>query len=420
MANQFLADQVYSNVFLLLLKNQLQMGKLVDGRFSKEITDRNGRTISIKRPPQFIAKDGETLQVQDMVVGSTNVALDQYKNVHIDVGDLEDITSFNSLIESETMKSAASTLAHKINSFLSDLTLDFYGTSGTVGESIKTSQQFNKVHTQLMAQGVPNSDLNSVVSFEDGELIRGQLTATNIDTINRNALEKTRIPILSEIDLFATQALPVYTAGTRVAAATSLVAGAAQNVNYRAVKDTGTQVLNIDGQGAGVTFSRGETFQIAGVFAYDNRSEKVSPLLQTFVIRADAVADGLGAAALTISPPIIVPGTNDGVGTDTNSAFGTVSAAPADNAAITHLETAGATIEVRSAFHKRAITMVSAQLRKPFNGVSSFQSDPQTGIAIRYWRGSDISTGRHVHRFDTVYGGTNIQASLGARAYGAP
>ena len=420
MANQFLADQVYSNVFLLLLKNALQMGKLVDGRFSKEITDRNGRTISIKRPPQFIAKSGETLQVQDMVVGSAVVALDQYKNVHIDVGDLEDITSFNSLIESETMKSAASTLAHDVNNFLADLTLDFYGTAGTVGESIKTSQQFNKVHTQLMAQGSPNSDLNSVVSFEDGELIRGQLTATNITGINLNALQKTRIPILSEINLFATQALPTYTSGTRVSAATSLVAGAAQNVNYRTVKDAGTQTLDIDGQGAGVTYSRGETFQIAGVFAYDNRSQKTTPLLQTFVITADAVADGGGAVTLTISPPMIVPGTNDGVGTDTNTAFATVTAAPADNAAVTHLEAISTTTEVRSAFHKRAITMVSAQLRKPFTGVSSFQSDKETGIAIRYWRGSDINTGRHVHRFDMVYGGTNVQASLGARAYGAP
>lgn len=420
MANQFLADQTYSNVFLLLLKNQLQMGKLVDGRFSKEITDRNGRTISIKKPPQFVAKSGESLQVQDMVVGSTNVSLNQYKNVHIDVGDLEDITSFNELIKSETMKSAASTLAHDVNNFLADLTLDFYGTAGTVGETIKTSQQFNKVHTQLMAQGVPNADLSSVVSFEDGELIRGQLTGTDISGINRNALQKTRIPILSEIDLFATQALPTYTAGDRVAAATTLIDGAAQNVNYRDVKDTGTQSLVVDGQGSGVTMKRGETFTIAGVFSYDNRSQKPSPNLQVFTITADVTTAALGAVTLTISPAMIVPGTNDGVGTDTNTAFATVTAAPAENAVITHLEAADATIEVRSAFHKRAITMVSAQLRKPFTGVSSFQSDKETGIAIRYWRGSDISTGRHVHRFDMVYGGRTIQPALGARAYGAP
>jgi len=418
MANQFLNEQTYSNVMLLLLKNQLTMGRLVDGRFKNEVTDENGLKTSIKRPPQYIAKDGATLQKQDLISGSASVSVTQYKNVHMGIGDLESVQSFNALLRDSNMKSAASTLAHEVNSFLASKTLAFYGQSGTPGNVIASTQQFNRVHTQLMRQGVPNSDLSAVLDFEDSELIRGQLTGTNIDDVNRTALERTRIPIMSEIDIFATQALPSFTSGDRVSAGTTVINGASQNVNYRAVKDVLTQTLNVDGQAAGKTFKAGETFTIAGVFQYDNRSHNVLPQLQTFTITADAVADGVGAAALTVSPPIVVPNTNDGVSTDANTAFGTVSAAPADGAAVTHLEAASTSYRVRAAFHKRAIAMVSARLQAPFNGKFSFAQDPDTGIAIRYWRGSDIATGEHIHRWDMIFGAENVQPALGARPWG--
>ena len=53
MANQFLNEQVYANVMLLLVKNNLVMGKLVDTKFTNQVTDKNGLKISVKRPPRF-------------------------------------------------------------------------------------------------------------------------------------------------------------------------------------------------------------------------------------------------------------------------------------------------------------------------------------------------------------------------------
>jgi len=108
MANQFLDATEYSKVMLLLLKNALVAGRLVDGQFRNEVTDENGLTINIKRPPQFVAQDGEALFLQQIVTGQTQVKVDQYKNVHVDVGDLESIQSYNQLMQDSTMKSAAS------------------------------------------------------------------------------------------------------------------------------------------------------------------------------------------------------------------------------------------------------------------------------------------------------------------------
>lgn len=446
MANQFLNAQEYANVMLLLAKNQLVTGKLVNGKFRDEVTDENGLTISVKRPPRFARNNASafnaTLEAQDIVTGSVNLAVNQYAKVHINVGDIEYVQSFNALMRSETMKSAASTLAHQIDSYLQSKTAEFHSYVGTgtpatdPGNDIPSPADFNRVHTRLMDMGVPNADLSSTVLFNDGEKIRGSLIGGDISGVNRSALERTRIPILSEIDVYATQQCPSITNGTRVAAATTLIDNGTLSVNYRDVKTTMVQTIHVDGQAAGVTYVVGEILTIANVFAWDWRNNVRLPYLQQFTIRGGAstasgsvpvgsplntpiTTDAGGDCDLIISPPLIVQGSNDGVSTAANTAFATVNAAAVNDAVVTHLGAASATYRVRTAFHKSAISMVSARLHMPFTGEAAYATDPGTGISIRYWRGSDISTGAHVHRWDTIYGATNVDPFMGARVSGA-
>jgi hypothetical protein len=447
MANQFLNAQEYANVMLLLLKNQLVFGRLVDGQFKNEVSDENGLTVSVKRPPRFIdKKDGTAnLAAQDVVTGSSPVAVDQYSKVHISIGDIEYVTSFNALMQNATMKSAASTLAHSIDGFIAGQTKRFHswvaggnvsvnaviaGNATDPTQLIKSPQQAMGAHTRLMAQGVPNSDLSGVVTFTDGQGIRGSLLSDFTPDMNADALQRVRIPIISEVDWYASQQLPILTGGTRPqgdgSSTGGQVNGANQNVNYADVKGVAgstsymQQTLAVDGLGAGVTIKQGEVFTIAGVYAWDWRAQQATEFLQQYTVLADATADGTGAiAALSISPAIIVPQTG---GTqaikDTNSAFGTVDSIPADNAYIQFAGAASAKMTIKPVFHKRAISLVSTRLHTPFTGVASFAVDPDTGIAVRYWRGSDISTGAHIHRWDCMYGAAVLDPFLGTRIAG--
>lgn len=433
-ANAFLNAQVYANTMLLLLKNQLVFGRLVNGEFKNQVNDQNGLTVSVKRPPRFIdKKDGTAaLAKQDIVTGSVPVTVDQYSKVHISVGDIEYVSSYNALMQNETMKSAASTLAHSIDKFLAGLTIGFHSWvagSSTGGANatdpskpIASAVQAMGGHTRLMDQGVPNANLSGVVSFLDGELIRGNQQGSFTPGLNQTMLERTRIPMISEADWYASQQIPALTTGTH--SATAKVDGAAQNKNYRAVKTVMTQDIDIDNVGQATTVTVGEVFTIDGVYAYDWRNQVALDYLQQFTVVAGgtSVDDATGdnqKLTLTISPPIIVPGTNDGTNTDANTAFATVDAAPGDNATVTFAGDASTTYRVRSVFHKQALTLVSTPLHKPFTGVASFATDPDTGISIRYWRGSDIDSGDHVHRWDCMYGGTVTDAFLGTRLCGS-
>lgn len=433
MANQFLNAQTYANTMLLLLKNQLVFGRLVDGQYKNQVTDQNGLTTSVKRPPRFIdKKDGTAnLAKQDIITGSVPVTVDQYSKVHIGVGDIDFISSFNALMQNETMKSAASTLAHSVDSYIAGLTKRFHswvagsangGTNTTdPTKPVKSAVQAMGAHTRLMDQGVPNANLSGVLSFLDAELIRGNQQGSFTPDLNTSLLQRVKIPMISEVDWYASQQLPVVTTGSR---SNAKVDGASQNVNYRDVKTVMTQDLDIDNVGNAKTVVAGEVFTIDGVYAWDWRNGVKLDYLQQFTVvtGGTSVADGTGdnqKLTVTISPPIIVKGSNDGTSTDANTAFATVDAAPADNATITWAGAGSTSMRIRPVFHKQAIALVSARLASPYTGVSSFAMDPDTGIAIRYWRGSDISTGEHIHRWDMMYGGVVTDPFLGTRVCGS-
>jgi len=439
-ANQFLNAQEYANVMLLLLKNQLVFGRLVDGQFKDQVTDENGLIINVKRPPRFVATSGATLQAQDLLTGSMFVSVTQYKNVHISVGDLEYVQSFNVLMQNETMKSAASTLAHDVDKYIATQTLGFNGwiagtAPGTISgnatdptKMIATPSQAMAAHTRLMANGCPNSDISAVISFDDGQSIRGSLLSDFTPEINRSMLEKVRIPIISEIDWYASQQTPSLTTGTRTqgngSSTGATVNGANQNVNYRNVSGSGnvdgmTQTFLITGGGASATIAAGEVFTIQGCYAWDWRQQVKLADLQQFTVLNAVTLNGSGVGTLTITPPIIVQGTNDGVNTYGNSAFGTVDSIPVSGNYVQWAGSASTVLRVKSAFNKRAISLVSARLQMPFTGVASFATDPDTGIAIRYWRGSDITSGQHVHRWDMIYGAAVMDNFLGTRICGS-
>lgn len=417
MSNNFLNAVEYANTMLLLVKNQLVMGRRVAGQFRDQVTDENGLAISVKRPPRFIANSGAALAAQDIVTGSETISVNQYKNVHVSIGDLEYVESYNELMRSSVMQSAASELAHDIDLYLATQVNKFSSWVGDPGEDIASPAEFNAVHTRLMEQSVPNSELSGVLTFADGEKIRGSLIGGDIQGVNRNALERVRIPILSEIDVYATQNLAQLSTGSRQNGA---VAGAGQNANYRDVKDNAymSQEIDLDGLGANATIAEGEVFTIAGVFAINPRTRQPYGRLQQFTVIEAATANGSGAATVTIAPAIIVAGTNDGTDSTTNTRYATVSAVPADDATVTWLGSASTNYTQRAAFHRSAIQLVSARLPTPFTGESSFAVDPETGVGIRYWRGSDISTGAHVHRWDMIYGAKNMQPFLGSRLNG--
>lgn len=423
MANAFKTTQKVANRLLLILKNQLVMGRLVDSGLASQFGGSSdevpiGDTVTVRRPPSFIASDGATFVNQDISVGSVQVKIDKQKHVGFT------LTEFNRVLEYDGdrfLKDAVATakmvaIAQQIESDLMGEVLLFPDWVGTPGQVINSAGDFNKMPERMDNKAIPASDRSAVLSVTDWWALAGSFTNNNFfdNDINTSALKKARLPMIGSVDPYMSQSVLTVTPGTRT---NGTVSGANQSVNYADVRDTYTQVLNVAGLGAGGTVKKGEVLTIANVYAVNPRTRQKLDYLYQAVVTADAVADGAGAAALTISMPIIAAtGANETL--RLNQAHQTVDSVPANGAVVTFLGAAGTPYPQNASFHKSAIKLVYAKPAKPHTGEFTYATDPDTGVTLRLWSFSDGAADTHSYRADVIYGVKNADPRLGVRGSG--
>jgi hypothetical protein len=410
MANAYATPKVYANVGLALLKNQLVMAKLTDSEsVNKEFVPGVGTTVYVKRPPEFTIRDGAAASSQDVVEGEVAVVCDKQKGVDVQFTGYEATTNIDQLLKSKIIKAAMTQIASQIDADLIDQTKFFNNSVGTYGNTISTVAGFFAGPQRLDEMGVPMSDRNAIMTPADGYALAATFTglAALAGDTAISALQKAKIPMLGNTQPYITQTIPAITTGNRVTT-TTLIKGAGQSVTYASCRTTYTQALTCDGQ-ATKTYKAGEKFTIAGVNAVNPRTKADLGYARQFTIMADATsAGGGGDVTLTISPPII-----------TSGAFQTVTAAPADDVALTHLGALSTTYRFNAAFHKSAIKLVNVKPPNPYSGESDYATDPDTGISVRYWRYSDGTNDLHNHRWDVYYGVKNVDPRLGTTMFGA-
>lgn len=414
MSNQFSQAKVYANAGLKLLKNSLVLAKIVDTEgIDKEFTSEKagskvGGKVYIKRPPEFLVRDGRVAQVQDVLQGEVEVSIDKYKGVDVEYTSLEQTLDVDKLLNSQVLKGAMSQLASQIDTDLQDELLEFPNWVGTPGQVITTPAQFFKAPQRLDELAIPMTDRNAVLSPADTYGLAGNLlvNAAQQGSIAKTALEKAKIPIIGSVDPYMTQTVPSLTCGSRNA--TAAMDGANQDKSFSEVRTNFQQEIDITGVGNAKTIKRGEVFTIADVKAVNPRTKAVLPYPAQFVVLEDAESDSGGKVTIKIANPIIASG-----------AYQNVSAVPGASATITWLGTAGETYTQNAAFHKTALKLVSAKLIMPASGEASYATDPDTGLTIRYWRTSDGINDTHLHRWDVIYGCHNIDRRLGTRVSGA-
>lgn len=405
MANRILTPKVYANTMLKLLKNNLVMGRLVSTEH-KDKFKKVGDTIYVKRPPQFVIRRGKVAQVQDVTVGEAPVKLDYQCGIDIEYDSVEETLSVDELLNNAVMMSKAATLAQEIDSTLMQATLEFPSWVGTPGQVIDSPEDFFLAPERLDDMAVPQSGINAVLSTRDYWKLASKFTTGNLydNDVNKTALQKAKLPMMGGLNPYMTQSVINLVTGTRTNGA---VNGANQNVTYVSVADSYEQTLIVDGLGANATVKAGEVFTIAGVWSVNPRTKAQLDYLLQFVVLNDAVASAGGEATLTIANPII-----------TSGAYQTASAAPADNAVVTWMGTAATSYRQNAVFHKSAIQLVSAKLVRPRTGEYSYATDKESGISIRYWQTSDGTNDTHLHRWDVLFGVTNVDRRLGTRASG--
>ncbi|MNE04066.1 P22 coat protein [compost metagenome] len=143
------------------------------------------------------------------------------------------------------------------------------------------------------------------------------------------------------------------------------------------------------------TLNKGDIITIAGVFAVNRVTKLTTGELQQFNVTANVLN---GATSIPIYPAIVVA----------PAAYGTVTASPANGAAITLLGPASTTYRKNLAYVPEAFTLATADLDLP-RGVNEAARESYDGISIRMISAYDIINDRFITRLDILYGYTMLR-----------
>lgn len=403
---------VFTKEALRILENELVMTKKVhtdyDSEYSQKINGyKKGETISIRRPADFTVRTGATRSNQDVVEGSTSITIDQ--QVGVDVGFTSKEMTLDidkSGVRERVLKPAMLQIADYIDRSIMGLYKFVPNWVGTPGQVVNSFADFYKGPERLNEFGVP-MERTGVLSPADHAGMLGTQTGLYMSDVAKSAYRMANLGQIGGVETYMAQNVPTHTVG--VATGTPLVNGGSQGTTWAATKDTGTQTLNTDGWTNSTTgiLKAGDVITIAGVYAVNPVSKATLPFLKQFTVMADADSGAsTGPAALTISPPIIASGSQQ-----------TVSAAPADNAAITVLGTGGTGYRQNMIFHRNAFAFVSVPMEMPASAYGASR-ESYKGISLRLIPGYDHENDIESWRFDVLFGVKAIDPRLATRLSG--
>lgn len=407
MANAFYTPTAVAKEYVRLLEQELILGKMVGSDMSNEFK-MNGDTVKVRRQMQYLGQDDNidlTSYTEDVTEGVVDVSMDKTWSNKVSIGAIDRTLSFDRWAD-QVVRPMARRAAEKIETSIAELYTKFYHFDGTAGTVPSTVLELADAGAYMTDVGIPNMGRSAFHSPVVSAKISNAIATSNVQGRNKTALEKAEIGYAGGFDNYESAFVPTHTVGAH--GGTPLVNGASQNVTYATAKNTWSQSLVTDGWTSSITgvLKAGDTFTIAGVFSVHPGTKTSTARLQTFTVLADADSGATtGPATLTVSPPMI-----------TSGAFQTVSAAPADNAAITVKSGTASTAYRQSLLlDPKCITLVSRPLDIP--GDAGLKTSTQSGnlvtVSVSEW--TDGNTLAHNMRFDILWGREVLDPRRGLR-----
>lgn len=386
MSNTLLNPTVIANELLMRFKNNLTFaagcGHEYDDRF-----DKIGDTFAMRDSARFVANDGSdiTSQIQDVKEYSKNLVIDTRKNVAFQFTS-KDLTLTIDRFAERYLQGAAVALANKFE--VDGLTLAYQLSPNQVGTPATvpaTAAAILAAGQRLDEQACPvDGDRNIVVSpAAQASLVAAFTTLFNSSQEISKQYKSGRMGRALGFDFAMSQNVRTHTVGT-------WAGGALLN----GVPAEGATTIAVDDLTGSATIAKGDKFTLAGCYAVNPVSGDALTYLKQFTVTTAATATAGAIASLAIYPPIYSTGP-----------LKTVSALPADDAALTQVGTASTAYTQNLAHHKEAFVYASVPLVVP-QGVHFGKTavDKDTGLSIRIVSDYNVLTDVFVTRCDIAYG----------------
>lgn len=388
MANTLLTINMITREAVRLWKNSNAFIQNIDMQYDDSFAQTGakiGTALRIRLPNDFTVRTGAAASVQDTSEQSTTMVLATQQGVDLSFSSVDRtmaLDDFSKRILAPAINNLAGGVASTImagsEGGVCNYVANVDGGNNVLGP---TAQTYLNANANLNRNSAPLGN-RKVVNTPDTEAkIVGALAGlfNPQPELSRQYRTGTMQQALG-FDWFMDQTAIAHTVGSYTGAAT--VNGAGQ---------TGTSIVVSAIAG---TLNQGDFVTFAGCNQVNRITKSTTGVLRQFAITAPLAA---GATSIPIYPAMI-PAVG-GVAVQ----YQTVTASPANGAAMLLVPNASATFRKNLAYAPEAITMATADLELP-GGVHEAHREAYDGIAIRMITAYNITTDQFITRLDVLYG----------------
>ncbi len=388
--NALLTPSLITKETLVILQNNLVAAGKVNRKFENQFS-KIGASLTIRKPNRFVAVNGPALSLQDVQEPSTSITISNQTHVDFQFTQ-QDLTLTIEEFSERYLKPAAETLANSVDYGVLQNYSAVQNVVGTAGTIPATFAALGAVGQRMDEGSVPQDGRILILNPASYWSLAAAFTTLYVKSVSEPAL-KGFLANIANFEIYMDQNTPVQTVGAYVGSPT--VNGAGQ---------TGSSLITAGWTGtiAGL-LNVGDAFNIAGVFAINPQSRISTGALQNFVVTATANSSS-GAATLSIYPAIVTTG-----------AYQTVSASPANGAAITILTGAASSQHAQNlAFVKDAFGLVVVPMELP-QGVDFAAREMVKNLSMTVVRAYDINSTNFPCRMDILWGTATYYPELAVR-----
>ena len=404
MANSILTIDMITRKALEILENNLVLSRNVNRQYDDSFAVEGakiGSTLRIRLPDRALVTDGAALQVQDDNEQFTTLTVATQKHIGVNFTSAELTMQLDDFAE-RVLKPRVSQLASSVDADVANSYKNIYSTVGTPGSVPSTSLVLLQGQQKLNEYAVPMNDRYATVNpAANAGLVEGMKGLFNpVDTISRqfkNGMMGQGVLGYDEINM--SQSIAQHTTGTRSATASLTVA--------TTITTEGQSTIAINGDTGSATFTQGDVFTVAGVYAVNPQTRQSTGSLQQFVVTSAVAASSGNWASISVAPAMYSPA----------NALATINAFPASGAVVTVVGAASTLYPQNLIYQKNAITLGTADLLLP-QGVDMASRQVHNGISMRIVRQYDINNDRMPCRIDVLYGYSVIRAPMAVRLWG--
>ena len=413
MANNFEVTQKITWETLSILSNTLKIWPNLYNGYDDEFGrpgEKIGQTLNVRKPQRYLGRSGSLFQPEALNNLVTPVTINQQNGVDFSFSSFEkylDLEAFSK----QYLRPAAVRIANMLDfaaaQYMAQYTWNSVGTWGTTPTGATAFHTYLQASQKLWENLADPEErcmvLNAAGSTEITDQLKGQFNPqAQISGLFKKAMMGRD---MGGMDWYQTQNLAVITSGVRTGTPTVNTANQTADGG-----NNGSMNLICNGFTATTdTVAVGQTFTIAGVYMVNSENYQATSVLQQFVVQAPGTADGAGNMTLNVAPAITPSGQ-----------YQNVSAAAAAGAAITFSDTSNTASTQFLCFQKDAYTVVSVPGDVPGGTDMAYQeTDPETGVTLRFVRDFDPVHDIWVNRFDVYWGISALYRELAVRVFAA-